>query len=65
LVIAGSGPELESITGFDEGPFGDDWVEELENRGIKVVDGVLREEAVKVFHSFREKGLFVYNSRHG
>ena len=65
LVIAGSGPELESITGFDEGPFSDNWVEELEKRGISVVDGVLTEEAMKVFHSFKEKGMFVYNSRHG
>ena len=65
LVIAGSGPELESITGFDEGPMGDDWVEDLEKRGINVIDDVLTEEAVKVFHSFKEKGMFVYNSRHG
>jgi len=65
LVIAGSGPELESVTGFDEGPFGDDWVEELENRGISVVDGVLKNEAVKVFLNFNKKGMFVYNSRHG
>ena len=65
LVIAGSGPELESVTGFDEGPFGDNWVKELENRGISVVDGVLKDEAVKVFQCFRERGLFVYNSRHG
>ena len=65
LVIAGSGPELESVTGFDEGPMGDDWVEELEKRGITLVDGVLTDEAVKVFHSFKERGMFVYNSRHG
>ena len=65
LVIAGSGPELESVTGFDEGPMGDDWVEELEKRGITLVDGILTDEAVKVFHSFKERGMFVYNSRHG
>lgn len=65
LVIAGSGPELESVTGFDEGPMGDDWVKDLESRGVKVIDDVLTNEAVKVFHSFKEKGMFVYNSRHG
>ena len=65
LVIAGSGPELESITGFDEGPLGDNWVKELEKRGISVIDGILTDEAVMVFQSFRDRGMFVYNSRHG
>src|SRR5690606_6741063 len=29
LAIAGSGPELEEITGFDEGPIHPDWRDEL------------------------------------
>ena len=53
------------MTGFDGGPMGDGWVEELEKRGIKVVDGVLPDETVKVFPSFKERNLFVYNSRQG
>jgi tRNA(Arg) A34 adenosine deaminase TadA len=65
LLIAGSGHELESVTGFDEGPLGDDWLKELEKRGISVIDGVLKGEAVKVFYRFREKGMHVYNSRRG
>ena len=65
LVIAGSGPELESITGFDEGPMSDDWVEALGKRGISVIDGVLTDEAVKVFKNFKAKGMHVYNSRQG
>ena len=65
LVVAGSGPELESITGFDEGPLGDDWIKELEKRGISVIDGILKDEAVKVFKRFKDRGLFVYNSRYG
>ena len=30
LVVAGDGPELEQITGFDEGPCHPDWLRELE-----------------------------------
>jgi tRNA(Arg) A34 adenosine deaminase TadA len=65
LLIAGSSHELESITGFDEGPFGDEWLNELNKRGISVIDGILKDEAIKVFRSFREKGMYVYNSRRG
>jgi len=30
MVVAGSGPELEEITTFDEGPVRDDWAEQFE-----------------------------------
>jgi tRNA(Arg) A34 adenosine deaminase TadA len=65
LVIAGSGPELEAITGFDEGPIHPHWQAELEARGIEVIDGVLTNEATAVFHAFRESGALVYNGRLG
>lgn len=65
LVIAGSGPELEDFTGFDEGPIHPNWLEELNRRGIKVVDGILREDACRVFVNFKERGSLVYNSRQG
>lgn len=65
LAIAGSGPELEAITGFDEGPIHPHWQEELEARGIEVIDGVLTQEAVAVFQQFRESGVLVYNGRRG
>jgi tRNA(Arg) A34 adenosine deaminase TadA len=65
LVIAGSGPELEEITGFDEGPVPADWSGELQRRGIEVIDGVLRDEACQVFEAFRASGNFVYNGRQG
>ena len=61
LVIAGSGKELEKITGFDEGPIHPDWKEELKKRKINVIDNILREEACKVFHTFTESNGFVYN----
>jgi tRNA(Arg) A34 adenosine deaminase TadA len=69
LVVAGSGPELERITTFDEGPMRDDWAEQFESRGIRVVDGVLRDEAVAVFEKYRDAvdadRVTVYNARGG
>ncbi len=65
LAIAGSGPELEQITGFDEGPIHPHWQAELGARGIEVIDNVLKEEAVTVFHTYRERGGLVYNGRLG
>jgi tRNA(Arg) A34 adenosine deaminase TadA len=65
MAIAGSGPELESITGFDEGPIHPQWDKELEKRGIEVIDNVLNAEAVAVFHDFAASGAVVYNGRQG
>ena len=63
LAIAGSGRDLEELTGFDEGPLRTDWREQLERRGIEVVDGILREEACAVFRAFGESAAQVYNPR--
>jgi tRNA(Arg) A34 adenosine deaminase TadA len=65
LAIAGSGPELEELTGFDEGPLSSRWAAELEEREVEVVDDVLRQEACEVFRAFRDSGRFVYNARQG
>jgi len=67
LVVAGSGPELEEITTFDEGPMREDWAAQFEARGIEVVDGLLRKEALDVFRAYRSAvdggGVTVYNAR--
>ncbi|MEZ5288205.1 MAG: hypothetical protein R2712_26080 [Vicinamibacterales bacterium] len=67
LVIAGQGPELERLTGFDEGPLVPDWVAQFEARGIAVVEGVLRDEALAVFRDYGELAaegrVTVYNAR--
>jgi tRNA(Arg) A34 adenosine deaminase TadA len=65
LVIAGEGPELEQITGFDEGPVHPQWRGELERRGIEVHPDVLREEALAAFREFAASRQFVYNARLG
>jgi tRNA(Arg) A34 adenosine deaminase TadA len=67
VVIAGSGPELEQLTGFDEGPVRDDWAEQLESRGVALERDVLREEALAVYRDYGEyvgRGdVVVYNAR--
>jgi tRNA(Arg) A34 adenosine deaminase TadA len=65
LVIAGSGPELEAITGFDEGPVHPEWDQELAKRGIELVNNVLRDEALAVYRAFADGGALVYNARGG
>ncbi len=63
LVIAGSGIELEEITGFDEGPIHPQWRDEAARRGISVRENVQREAALAVFRDFRDSGRLVYNAR--
>ncbi|MCA9973285.1 MAG: nucleoside deaminase [Anaerolineales bacterium] len=65
LVIAGSGPELEEITGFDEGPVHPDWRAELARRGITLTEDVCRADAVAAFHEFAASNRVVYNARQG
>ena len=65
LTIAGDGPELEEITGFDEGPVSADWQQQLLDRGISVTNNVLTTEAIAVFHEFAESNAHVYNARKG
>jgi tRNA(Arg) A34 adenosine deaminase TadA len=65
LVIAGSGPELDALTGFDEGPIHPNWKQELERRGIRVTEDVLRAETWAVFEAFAASGRPVYNGRGG
>lgn len=63
LVVAGSGPELEELTGFDEGPMVTDWAEQFAARGIRVTQGVLREEALAVYRASGASDSLVYNAR--
>jgi tRNA(Arg) A34 adenosine deaminase TadA len=65
LVIAGDGPELEAITGFDEGPVHPDWRSELQKRGIETVEDVLRDKAIEAYKEFSASRQFVYNARQG
>lgn len=63
LVVAADGPDIERITGFDEGPVHPQWVSELEKRGIEVEQGVLADKAIEVFQDFASSDSPVYNGR--
>lgn len=64
LLIAGEGPELEKLTGFDEGPMPRDWAAQFAARGIEVTVSPLREEAIEVFRAYGARGdAVVYNAR--
>lgn len=63
LVVAGEGPLLEELTGFDEGPVVADWMAQFEARGIRVTTGVRHDEAVAVFRAYGDSDSIVYNAR--
>lgn len=78
LYIPGYGPEIEEITGFDEGPIPGGpgihpdsglpyWQVELEKRGIEVNFGSEEHKARALddFRFFRDGGFAVYNGRKG
>jgi tRNA(Arg) A34 adenosine deaminase TadA len=62
LVCGASSDDARAI-GFDEGPKHPDWANELRARGIEVVEGVLRPEAVAVLEHYRAAGGRIYNAR--
>ncbi|GGM05652.1 deaminase [Nakamurella endophytica] len=63
LVVAGDGPELEALTGFDEGPVVADWADQLAARGIDVEQDVLREGALATYTAYGTGRALVYNAR--
>jgi tRNA(Arg) A34 adenosine deaminase TadA len=63
LVVAGDGPELEALTGFDEGPVVADWADQLAKRGITVEQDVLREGAIATYTAYGQGRALVYNAR--
>jgi tRNA(Arg) A34 adenosine deaminase TadA len=65
VVLAGAGPELEELTGFDEGPIHPDWPGQLAARGITLTMDVGKADALEVFRAFGASGALVYNGRGG
>jgi tRNA(Arg) A34 adenosine deaminase TadA len=64
LVCGASASDAEAI-GFDEGPRREDWVAELERRGIRVTRGVLAVRAREVLASYMARGGPIYNAFSG
>lgn len=63
LAFAASGEQVESLTGFDEGPVHPQWKQELERRGIEVIAGIMADEASQVLRDFAASDSLVYNGR--
>jgi phytoene/squalene synthetase len=57
------GPELERLTGFDEGPMVADWAAQFEARGIRVTQDVGRADALAVYAEYGASKSLVYNAR--
>lgn len=65
-VISSARPsDVESITGFDEGPTPPDYDDQLTRRGIRVVNDVLRDEGRAVLQRYVENGGVIYNASRG
>lgn len=60
-LITGATREDALAIGFDEGPVFDESYEYLTARGVTVVPGVLREDALAVLEEYRTRGGPIYN----
>ena len=61
-VVCGAATEDAEEIGFDEGPKPERWVAALEQRGISVECGVLREEARAILRHYANSGGLIYNA---
>lgn len=61
-IVCGAADEDARRIGFDEGTKPEHWVESLEDRGIRVLRNVLREEALAVLMDYHKRGGLIYNA---
>ena len=61
-LVCGATREDATNTDFDEGPVFPESYRYLEERGVEIVRGVLRDEARAVLEEYRERGGPVYNA---
>jgi tRNA(Arg) A34 adenosine deaminase TadA len=57
LLFAATCDDVQTLTGFDEGPLPSDWLGELEKRGIGVQRELMREQARAVLRDYSENGI--------
>lgn len=61
-LVCGATREDATAVGFDEGPvFAESWAY-LEQRGVRIARGVLRDQAVAVLERYRDAGGAIYSS---
>ncbi|HOG23342.1 MAG TPA: nucleotide sugar dehydrogenase [Candidatus Omnitrophota bacterium] len=63
VVVGARGEDVETITGFDEGPIHPEWDKELLRRGIDVKRDILRDKAIEVLHAYVRKKGTIYNGK--
>lgn len=56
LLIGARSEDVEALAGFDEGPLPEDWIGQLERRGIAVRRDILRERARAVLADYARVG---------
>lgn len=61
-LVCGAREEDVRAIGFDEGAKTSDWVSELEQRGIAVIQDVARPAATGVLQAYRASGGRIYNA---
>lgn len=61
ILIGARSEDVESITGFDEGPLHPDWISEAEKRGIVIKRDIGRNEACTVLRQYMEAEGKIYN----
>ncbi len=64
LICAAHSEDVEAI-GFDEGPRPENWMSELEARGITVTTGLLRDTARTLLREYNARNGVIYNARCG
>lgn len=57
LLIAARADDVQTLAGFDEGPLPEDWIGELERRGIEVQRDLMRDHARDVLRDYGESGV--------
>lgn len=60
-IVCGAGRDDAMGLGFEEGPVFPESYRYLEAHGIEIVQGVLVDEARKVFHLYQQRNGLVYN----
>lgn len=63
VIVGATSEDVMTLTGFDEGPHVPHWRQELEKRGIEVVENVLRNEACDALRFYKDSGGIIYNGR--
>lgn len=60
LLIGARREDVESITGFDEGPIPEQWIEELNKRGISVIRDILQDQCCQSLREYAQSNGELY-----